>query len=114
MHARVPLDVDMEDRLIYGLTPIRLAYIVVALLVGITLWSSHWAPTFARGVASFLVIAGGSALAWGRWRGRAADGWAIDMAKFVVATYRLSWDHGWLRRRRVGRQTVVQADAASP
>src|SRR5438874_90854 len=30
MRARVPLDVDLEDRLLYGLTPVRLAYVVLA------------------------------------------------------------------------------------
>ena len=113
MHARVPLDVDMEDRLLYGLTPIRLAYIVVALLGAITLWSSHWAPAIARGVASCLVIAGGAALAWGRWRGRAADGWAVDIAKFIFVTYRLSWDRGWVRRR-ARRDKFAREDAAAP
>src|SRR5207245_534446 len=33
MPARVPLDVDLEDKLLYGLTPIRLVYLVVSLLV---------------------------------------------------------------------------------
>ena len=32
MPARVPLDVDLEDRLVYGLTPTRLAYVVISLL----------------------------------------------------------------------------------
>src|SRR5665811_2374740 len=44
MPARVPLDVDLEDRLLYGLTPIRLAYAVGALLAAFALWSSPWGP----------------------------------------------------------------------
>jgi len=44
MPARVLLDVDLEDKLLYGLTPMRLAYLVVALLGGFALWSSPWSP----------------------------------------------------------------------
>jgi len=40
MPAHVPLDVDLEDKLLYGLTPIRLMYLVVSLLAGFALWSS--------------------------------------------------------------------------
>ena len=44
MRARVPLDVDLEDRLLYGLTPIRLAYVVLAGLAALAIWSSSWIP----------------------------------------------------------------------
>src|SRR5438105_2487341 len=30
MRARIPLDVDLEDKLIYGLSPLRFAYVLVA------------------------------------------------------------------------------------
>jgi hypothetical protein len=93
--ARVPLDVDLEDKLLYGLTPIRLAYIVVALLAAFSLWSSHWSQTPIRGLAAGLIIAVGALAAWGRWRGRPLDGWVIDLAVFIVANYRVD-----LRRPR--------------
>jgi len=38
MPARVLLDVDLEDKLLYGLTPMRLAHLVVSLLGGFALW----------------------------------------------------------------------------
>ena len=41
MRARVPLDVDLEDRIVYGLTPIRLAYVVVAGLCAPQLGRGH-------------------------------------------------------------------------
>ena len=41
MPARVPLDVDLEDKLIYGLTPMRLAYLVVSLLAGLRSGHRH-------------------------------------------------------------------------
>jgi len=91
MRARVPLDVDLEDRLVYGLTPVRLAYIVLAGLAGFAIWSSHWLPGYLRGALAVAVIACGAALAWGRWRGRAVDAWAVDIARFVMSSLRLSW-----------------------
>jgi hypothetical protein len=92
MRARVPLDVDLEDRLLYGLTPIRLAYIVLALLAALALWSSSWIFAPARGFVAAVVVFVGAALAWGRWRGRAADGWLTDLVLFVLSTRRLRWE----------------------
>ncbi len=90
MPARVPLDVDLEDKLLYGLTPMRLAYIVVALLAAFSVWSSHWSQTPIRALAAILIFAVGAFAAWGRWRGRPVDGWVIDLSIFVLANYRLA------------------------
>jgi len=94
MRARVPLDVDLEDRLLYGLTPVRLAYVVLAGLAGLAVWSSDWMPMVVRGALAVIAIACGGAMAWGRWRGRAADAWAIDAVKFLLGSHRLSWIRG--------------------
>jgi hypothetical protein len=91
MPARVPLDVDLEDKLLYGLTPMRLAYLVIALLAGFAIWSSPWSPDPVRVVSSLTVIASGVVMAWGRWRARAADQWITDIALFVVKRYRIVW-----------------------
>jgi hypothetical protein len=91
MRARVPLDVDLEDRLLYGLTPARLAYFVLAGLTGLAIWSSEWMPPVVRGALAAIAIVCGGAMAWGRWRGRAADAWAIDAVKYLLGSHRLSW-----------------------
>jgi hypothetical protein len=91
MPARVPLDVDLEDRLLYGLTPIRLAYVVLAVLGALALWSSSWLFAPARGFVAAVVVFAGAALAWGRWRGKPADAWLTDFALFVTNTRRLTW-----------------------
>jgi hypothetical protein len=115
MSARVPLDVDMEDRLLYGLTPTHLAYMVVALLVGFALWSSNWAPTPARAAASFLVIGVGALVAWGRWRGRAADVWVADAVFFGVRCHRIVWNESSIRRWRVfGAKRSPHPEAEAP
>ena len=89
VHARVPLDVDMEDKLLYGLTPTRLGYLVVALLAAFSVWSAHWTATPVRAAIAIFIAALGACAAWGRWRGRALDRWAVDAAVFVTATYRV-------------------------
>jgi hypothetical protein len=89
MPARIPLDVDLEDRLLYGLTPTRLAYLVVALLSGFALWSSPWSALPVRGGAALLVVGVGAVISWGRWRGRPADVWLVDIVLFAVRTHRL-------------------------
>ena len=89
MHARIPLDVDLEDKLIYGLTPIRLAYFVIGLLAAFAAWSQHWAPAPVRAPVAVLACGIGAIAAWGQWRGRPVDGWAIDLALYIAATYRV-------------------------
>ena len=98
--ARVPLDVDLEDRLLYGLTPTRLAYLVVALVSGFTLWSSPWAPTVVRAGAALLTIGIGAVASWGRWKGRSADLWLVDIVLFVARSHQVRWNTSWLRTPR--------------
>jgi hypothetical protein len=90
MAARVPLDVDLEDKLLYGLTPLRLGYLVVGLLAAFSIWSAHWGPQWLRGPIAIVIGAGGAAAAWGRWHGRAVDGWAVDIVTFLLANYRIT------------------------
>lgn len=97
MPARVPLDVDLEDRLLYGLTPTRLAYVVIALLAGFALWSSPWGPIALRAAAALLVLGGGAVVSWGRWRGTPADIWAVDLGLFIARTHRVTWSARWPR-----------------
>src|SRR6476646_3439134 len=98
MNAKAPLDVDLEDKLLYGLTPIRLAYLVVALLASFAVWSSPWAPSPLRLVVALTVVVLGAAGAWGRWRGRPADAWVADISIFAVNTHRVSWNRRLAKR----------------
>jgi hypothetical protein len=97
MPARVPLDVDLEDRLLYGLTPTRLAYLVISLIAGFALWSSAWANTPLRAGAALTMVAAGAAISWGRWRGRPADALLVDTATFIARTHRVSINKRFLR-----------------
>jgi hypothetical protein len=95
MGAKAPLDVDLEDKLLYGLTPVRLAYLLVALLGGFALWSSPWAPSPVRAAACLVDIGVGATTAWGRWRGRAVDAWVADISIFLINTHRVGWNKRW-------------------
>ena len=62
MPTRVPLDVDLEDRLIYGLSPQRFGYAAVALLAAMAVWHSLpglAGPPAAVGIGAAIVIASG-------------------------------------------------------
>ncbi len=89
MHARIPLDVDLEDKLLYGLTPTRLAYLVVGLLAAFAVWSAHWAPSTVRAPAAAVIACIGAGAAWGRWRGRPLDAWAMDLVIYLISNYRV-------------------------
>ena len=111
MAARVPLDVDLEDRLLYGLTPMRLAYAVGALLAGFATWSSPWGPTLLRATVALVVIGIGAIVSWGRWRGTPADVWAVDLALFAVRTHRVAWA---ARGPRIPRPKNFSSPTSSP
>jgi hypothetical protein len=102
MHARVPQDVDLEDRLIYGLSPLRFGYVVIAVLAALSLWRVAVLPAWLRVVPCLLLVASGALLAWGRWRGRALDLWLLDLAVFVR------------RNRRVGLRRGVRRAPETP
>ncbi len=108
MPARVPLDVDLEDRLLYGLTPTRLAYLVVALLAAFALWSSSWSLAPVRAVAAVACIGTGAVISWGSWRGRAADVWIVDVVLFMARTQRLAWNWAWIPALAQGPRAAFQ------
>jgi len=98
MSARVPLDVDLEDKLIYGLSPTRFGYLVAAGLAAAVVWAAGWLPGPLRAALIVPAVLLGAALAWGRWRGRPADGWLADLAIFLRRNYRLRVDEALLER----------------
>lgn len=100
MGARIPQDVDLEDRLIYGLTPVRLGYLVIATLGTLSVWGLGAAPPALRAVPCAVIVALGVGLAWGRWAGRPADRWVADVSVFVHRNYRIRLPGPGLRRLR--------------
>ena len=106
MRARVPQDVDLEDKLVYGLSPLRFGYLVIAALGVLSLWRLEAVPAGLRLLPCFVLAASAASLAWGRWRGRPLDAWLLDLAVFARRNYRLRLS--WRRRRR---ETTVQLGA---
>jgi hypothetical protein len=94
MRARVPQDVDLEDKLIYGLTPVRFGYVVIAALAAVMLWNLTLAPVHFRVPGCLTLCGAGALLAWGRFAGRPADRFAADALLFFLRNYRFG------RRRR--------------
>src|SRR5262249_40823765 len=101
MRARVPQDVDLEDKLVYGLSPLRFGYLVVAALGILSLW--RVVAGGARLPPCLLMAAVAGLLAWGRWGARPLDGWLVDLVVFVRRNYRLrpAWRSPPQRRRTI-------------
>ena len=110
MRARVPLDVDLEDRLVYGLTPMRLAYAVLAGLVALGLWSAPWLMAVVRWPLAVVVLAAGAVLAYGRFHGRPVDEWLIDAFLFLIRTRRLTWTPR-LHNESTEEDEIVEAES---
>jgi hypothetical protein len=94
--------VDLEDRLVYGLTPVRFGYLVVAVVGAMSIWGLRWLPPPARLVPCLLLVTAAVVLAWGRWRGRPLDRLMVDVAVFLRRNYRLQVGFGvrpWARPR---------------
>ena len=109
MSARVPLDVDLEDKLIYGLSPLRFAYLVMAVLACLCTWRFEVLPVVARLPACLALACAGATLAWGRLRGQAADRLLIDVVLFVRHNYHLKLSHVAPRRRSRSRRVSLVA-----
>src|SRR3981081_1291679 len=116
MRARVPQDVDLEDRLIYGLTPVRFGYLVVAGVGAILIWKLNTAHLLLRLPGCLLLGCVGALLAWGRLAGRPMDRILADALLFFLRNYRPARP-----RLRKGRRALVPlhpsaltASASSP
>jgi hypothetical protein len=96
MRARIPQDVDLEDRLAFGLTPTRFGYLALAALAAFTVWTVRWAPWPVRALAALPVVGAGAGLAWGRWHGRGLDHWAADLLVYL-ARFLHTRARGWRR-----------------
>jgi hypothetical protein len=84
----MPQDVDLEDRLIYGLTPGRFGYLVVAAISAIMLWNLTAVSPDLRLPGCVCLCAAGAVLGWGRLGGRPADRYLLDALLFYCRTYR--------------------------
>ena len=98
MPARVPLDVDLEDRLLYGLSPQRFGYAALALLAAMAAWRGL--PGLVGEMLAGLTALAGAALAWGRFGGRGFDAWLLAIVRYWLRTYRLELDRRPLERLR--------------
>jgi PrgI family protein len=106
--ASVPHDVDLEDHLVYGLTPVRFGYLVVAVLGAMSLSGLGWLPLAARLVLCFVLVMAAVVLAWGRWNGRPLDRLLVDMVVFLRRNYRV------LPGLRLLRKSVSRSSAEQP
>jgi hypothetical protein len=92
----MPQDVDLEDKLIYGLTPGRFGYLVIAALLAIMLWNLAALPPHVRLPGCLSVCAAGAVLAWASFGGRPADRFLVDALLYCCRAYRLRrWRRRW-------------------
>ena len=80
------MDVDLEDRLLFGLPPLRLGYVAIAAIVALAAWR---AVPVVGAVLAVVVAAIGAAFGWGQWRGRGADHWVVAASLWLARTRRL-------------------------
>jgi hypothetical protein len=109
MAVRAPQDVDLEDKLIYGLSPLRFAYLVVAALTCLCTWRLETLPAALRLPMCLAVIAAGAGLAWGRWRGQPSDRCLLDAVLFARRNYHVRMGRISLRPRRPGHSVSLSA-----
>ena len=89
MKARVPMDVDLEDQLIYGLSPTRFGYVAIAVLAAMVVWAGGRPPVVPRVALALVLLAIGAGAGWVTFRGRHLDDWALDLARFLVGNHRI-------------------------
>ena len=116
MRARIPAGIDLEDRILYGLSPARLGYVAVIGVLAIWWWRQPlWLPL--RLVPALLLVVAAGAVGWMRRDGRHLDAWAEDVIRFYLRTYRFAWSRPAPRRTAADPQRSAeghQLDAGPP
>jgi hypothetical protein len=106
MRARIPAGIDLEDRLLYGLSPARLGYVAGLAVLASWCWRQPlWGPV--RLVAAIALLAAAGAVGWMRHDGRHLDAWAEDLGRHVIARYRVVIE--WEELRRLFRRDQRRA-----
>jgi hypothetical protein len=78
VRARIPAGIDLEDRLLYGLSPARLGYVAGLAVLASWCWRQPvWVPLRILPAAVLLVAA--AAVGWLRHEGRHLDDWVRDL-----------------------------------
>ena len=93
MRARIPAGIDLEDRLLYGLSPARLGYVAAIAVLASWCWRQPvWGPL--RILAAIVLLALAGAVGWYRHDGRHLDAWAEDLLRHLLRRYRVEvdWD----------------------
>src|SRR4030081_2646022 len=93
MRARIPAGIDLEDRLLYGLSPARLGYVAGLVVLASWCWRQPvWGPL--RFVAAVVLFAAAGAVGWMQHDGRHLDAWAEDLARHLIGRYRvvIAWE----------------------
>ena len=97
MRARIPAGIDLEDRLFYGLSPARLGYVAGLAVLASWCWRQPiWGPL--RFGAAIALLAAAGVVGWVQRDGRHVDAWAEDLARHVIARYRVVVEWEELRR----------------
>ena len=106
------MDVDLEDRLLFGLPPLRLGYVAMAAVVALAVWRG---VPFVGGPLAALAAAVGAAFGWGSWRGRGPDHWAAAATLWVLRTRRVEFvGSARVHTVRVGRPSHARRPLLRP
>ena len=89
MKVRVPIDVDLEDKLIYGLSPTRFGYVALSVLAAMVAWAGGRPPLVPRLAAALLLLLVGAGAGWVTFRGRHLDDWAVDVGRYLIGNHRV-------------------------
>ena len=104
MSSRIPPALDDEDRVVFGLTAQRGAYVLISALTVLVILKSSM-PTGARLAVGAGAAVLGAVFGWGRWSSRAADLWFWDLALYLKENHRVRLQmkvHGFRPRPRTG------------
>lgn len=113
MKARIPAGIDLEDKLLYGLSPARLAYVTVLVIGAIWMLRQQWPmPLRFGGAATLLGL--GLAVGWMRRGGRHLDAWAADIARHVIRRYRVEFHVGAIAHLRSRLRSARGTRVADP
>jgi hypothetical protein len=89
---QVPTHLNVEDRLVLGLTARQFLYLLSGVAVGYGAWDAHaWLAFEPRLALALTALLAGAALALVRPAGRGLDQWLLVVFQFLFAPRRCAW-----------------------
>jgi hypothetical protein len=84
LRAELTVELRIQDSIVAGRSPLELTYLLISGAAGWTVFQSP-GPVILRGALALLLVAVGTALAFGRIAGQDLTAWCLAVGRFLIS-----------------------------